>query len=194
MRTAIFGGSFDPPHIGHMKMAEKSRNQFGLERLILLPTGLPPHKNGKLSSDPVHRYEMCRIEADKYGFELSDYEIFSNKYCYSADTLEHFAEKFSGDELFFIIGGDSINYIDKWYMPERIFAVCSIIVGAREKINMELVDRMRKIYDAKIYFTENEIIDISSTKIRENIKAGIPVTGMVSKETEEYINKNLLYR
>ncbi len=192
MRTAVFGGCFDPPHKGHIKIAVESRKQFDLDRIILLPTGLPPHKGGRVS-DPVHRYEMCRIVAAKYGFELSDYEVFRKEYCYSADTLEYFAKKYEGDKLFFIIGGDSINYIDKWYMPERIFAASSIIVGAREKIDTALVERMRKLYNAEIYFTENEIVNISSTRIRENIKNGIPITGMVDKETEEYIMKNLLY-
>ena len=193
MRTAVFGGCFDPPHKGHINIAEESRKQFNLDRVILLPTGVPPHKNGVTATSPEHRYEMCRIEAEKYGFELSDYEVFRNEYCYSADTLEYFAEKLSGDELFFIVGGDSINYIDKWYMPERIFKVCSIIVGAREKIDTELIKRLRADFNARIYFTDNEIIDISSTKIRENIKKSIPVTGMVDPEVEEYIREHRLY-
>ncbi len=193
MRVAIFGGCFDPPHKGHIKIAVESREKFKLHKLIMLPTGLPPHKEVQ-ASEPRHRYEMCKIETEKYGFELSDYEVFSDKFCYSAETLEHFAQVYQGDELFFIIGGDSINYIDKWYMPERIFKVCSIIVGAREEIDMPLVERMREKYNAKILFAENEIINVSSTQIRENIKNGISVKNMVDEEIEEYIRENGLYR
>lgn len=193
MKVGIFGGSFDPPHKGHMQAAAGSRKEFGLDRLILLPTGVPPHKNS-ITATAEQRFEMCRIVAEKYKFEISDYEVFSRAYCYSADALEHFAEVYKNDELFFVVGGDSINYIDKWHTPERIFKVCTLIVAAREEIDKELIARLRAEYGAKICFMHNRIIDISSTRIRDNIKNKISVRGMVDDEIYEYIEKNLLYR
>ena len=190
MKTGIFGGSFDPPHIGHLSILKYCEKSFGLEKIIIVPTGIPPHKN-VCKASARQRFEMCRLAFGDY--IVSDYETNKTGYSYSADMLEYFKGIYPNDELYFIIGGDSAAYIDKWHEPERIFAAAKIIVAKRNADDEKAIEEQEKRFGIKIYSAENPLVDISSTNIREKIKESGVVYG-VTDAVKEYIIENNLYR
>ena len=191
MKTGIFGGSFDPPHIGHSAIALMAKEKFGLDRIIMVPTGLAPHK--ETTGAMYHRYNMCRIVADKYGFEISDYEINKKTYCYSFETIGYFKKLYPEDDIYFIIGGDSMKNFGKWKNPERITELCTLIVASRDEGTKEAAKMAEKMYNTKIYLLDNENIDISSTRIRNIINGDGNAEG-VEPEVQKYITENNLYR
>ena len=191
MKTGIFGGSFDPPHTAHVQIALMAKEKFSLDRIIMVPTGQPPHK--ETAGEIHHRYNMCRILAEKHGFEISDYEINKNTYCYSFETLEHFGQLYPDDEIYFIIGGDSIKNFGKWKNPGRILELCKIIVASRDEGTVAAAADAEKIYNTKIYLLDNENIDVSSSEIRNIINGDGDAKG-VEPEVLNYITENKLYR
>lgn len=190
MKIGIFGGSFDPPHIGHLSILKYCEKNFGLEKIIIVPTGEPPHKNG-CAATAEQRFEMCRMTFENY--DVSDYETLKKGYSYSADMLEHYKKIYRDTQLYFIIGGDSVAYIDKWHEPERIFAAANIIVAKRNDDDDDAIKRQERRFGVKIYSADNPKVDVSSTKIREKIRTCGIVYG-VCGAVAEYITKNNLYR
>lgn len=193
MRTGIFGGSFDPPHKGHIKMALAAKKELGLDRLILVPTGQAPHKPG-IRASSYDRAQMCRVLCEKYGFELSLYEVEKQGNCYTADLLEYFTNLYPGDEFYLVVGGDSMDYMDKWYKPDRIFQLCRVVVARRSGTADEKAELLREKFGAEIIFLNCEYTDVSSTGIREAVSGGKDFSALIEKETAEYILKNNLYR
>lgn len=190
MKTGIFGGSFDPPHIGHLSILKYCEKAFALEKIIIVPTGSPPHKDACTAS-AKQRFEMCRLAFEDYF--VSNYETDKQGYSYSADMLEHFKSIYSEDTLYFIIGGDSAAYIDKWHEPERIFAAAEIIAAKRNSDDDKIIREQEKRFGKKIYSAENPLVHVSSTEIRKNIKNDGIIHG-VTEAVKEYIIKNNLYR
>ena len=193
MRTGIFGGSFDPPHKGHIKIALTAKNELKLDRIIIVPTGQAPHKPD-IEAETFHRVNMCRTLCEKYGFELSLHEAEKEGNCYTADLLEHFASVYPEDEFFLIVGGDSLDYMDKWHQPERIFKSCKVVVARRSGINDEKAGFLKEKFGAEIHFLNSGLFDISSTEIRTNISEGQFFSEKIEPETEQYIRENNLYR
>ena len=191
MKTGIFGGSFDPPHTAHVQIALMAKEKYALDRIIMVPTGQPPHK--ETAGEIHHRYNMCKILAEKYGFEISDYEIKKQTYCYSFETLEHFKKLYPEDDIYCIIGGDSMKNFGKWKNPKRITELCSLIVASRDEGTTEAARQAEKEYNTKIYLLDNENIDVSSTEIR-NIINGDGNAKWVEPEILSYIAENNLYR
>ena len=191
MKTGIFGGSFDPPHTAHIQIALMAKEKFNLDRIIMVPTGQPPHK--ETAGEIHHRYNMCKIIADKYGFEISDYEINKKTYCYSFETLEHFKTLYPEDDIYFIIGGDSMKNFDKWKNPKRILELCTLVVASRDDGTAQAAKAAEKGYNTKIYLLDNENIDVSSTQIRNIINGDGDAKG-IEPEILSYITENKLYR
>ena len=191
MKTGIFGGSFDPPHTAHIQIALMAKEKFCLDRIIMIPTGQPPHK--ETAGALHHRYNMCKMLADKYGFEISDYEINKKTYCYSFETLEYFKTIYPEDDIYFIIGGDSMKNFSKWKNPKRILELCSLVVASRDDGTTEAAREAEKEYNTKIYLLENENIDVSSTQIRNIINGDGDAKG-IEPEILNYITENTLYR
>ncbi len=190
MKTGIFGGSFDPPHTGHLSILKYCEKKFGLEKIIIVPTGTPPHKSGCVAS-AKQRFEMCRLAFENY--IVSDYETTKKGYSFSSDMLAHFKKIYPEDELYFIIGGDSVAYIDKWHEPEKIFAAAKIIAAKRNAGDERAIKEQETRFGVTIYSAENPLVDISSTAIRRKIKNDGVVYG-VNDAVEKYITKNNLYR
>ena len=191
MKIAIFGGSFDPPHLGHVNIALCALRQFDLDRIILVPTGATYNKkNASVSASS--RFEMCRIVAEKYGFELSDAEISKEGFSYTADTLEYFKNLYPDDKLYFILGGDSLDYIETWKNPEKIFSLCTIILAARKGYT-DKAGYLKEKFGAKILKLDFENYDVSSSHIRKSIKHAASDFSDVDSEVAQYIMKNNLY-
>ena len=193
MKRGIFGGSFDPPHKGHISIALAAKKELGLDDVIIVPTGQAPHKPD-ISAQTHHRVNMCRDLCEKFRLSLSLYEAEKEGKSYTADLLRHFSLVYPGDEFYLIVGGDSLDYMDKWHTPEKIFPLCKVVVARRSGSADEKADFLREKYGAEIIFLNCGYFDYSSTEIREAVKSGKDISAHLFPETEEYIIKNKLYR
>ncbi len=190
MKIGIFGGTFDPPHMGHILLANKAIKQCGLDKLLILPSANPPHK--KADSSKEHRLNLARLVAEEYGFELCDWEYNKTTPSYTVETIGYMKEKYPEDKLFFIIGGDSMLDFEKWYKWQELLTKCAFVVGIRNSAQYEAVEKAvqekREKYGAEIYVLEIEPIEISSTEIREDVDLSY-----MPPCIWEYIKKNNLY-
>lgn len=183
MKIGLYGGSFDPVHIGHMAVAKAAKEQFELDRVIFIPTGNMPHKKGCVASNE-DRIKMLELSFESNGYVVSDYETTRSEISYSADTIEYFKSVFPEDDIYFIIGGDSYAYIDKWYQPERIFKNATVLVYPRESEKI-----MPPAVELKV-----EPVHVSSSEIRQKINLGENVSNLLKKEVFNYIIENNLYQ
>lgn len=200
MRIGILGGTFNPVHNGHIAMAIAAFEQLSLDKVLLMPTGNPPHK--KEIIDGVHRLNMINLAIKKINYlEASDFELRRSGIIYTADTLSLLTSQNPNDEYTFIIGGDSFKDIEKWYHPERIMALASIAVCTRDNESIDYLVN-RKIYltekfKASIHLLKFECIDIASRDIRETFKKELETKWLndsISSDVKQYIIDNHLYR
>lgn len=193
MKIGIFGGTFDPVHIGHVEMARYAKENFSLERVIFVPNGNPPHKKGRSIEDFSHRFKMLEIACEGCkGFEISDYERGTH-FSYSLDTMRHF-RKIYGNDVYFIIGADSLLTIHKWYEYEKLLKENKFIVFLRgdDKILSDCVEKYRKI-GCEIYTADMPEICASSTKIRNDVALGVLPDEILNEKVAQYIRENGLY-
>ena len=203
-KICIFGGTFNPPHLAHKHMAEKVLDVFGFDRIIFMPTGNSYLKKQVLAAS--ERLKMVTLFCDTNPlFDVSDYEARSDEPTYTYRTLSSLRDENPGAEFYFLLGEDSLRYMENWIHPEIIFECASIIAVRRDdqesyinkddKRSFEDVARnLKDKFDARIFsVTFNE--DISSSKIREAFKSGNgdSVAHMLKKEVYDYIIKEHLY-
>lgn len=210
-RIGLFGGTFNPVHIGHLRCAEEIREQFALHRIVFVPAFMPPHKKHPGVS-PQHRCEMARLAiAGNPCFELSDIEIQREGNSYSCDTIGHFRRHSpAGSELFFIIGSDAFSEVHTWRRYPEFLEQCGFIVMNRagacaaSPLHLPGVEaRMFTRLDESTYehhsgthicFGRVSALDISSTDIRTRIADGRSISYLVTPAVERYIHENRLYR
>jgi nicotinate-nucleotide adenylyltransferase len=199
VKKAIFGGTFDPIHIGHIHIAYEALYNLNLDKIIFMPAGNPPHKTNKLITDAKIRYQLVKnaIENENH-FEISDYEINKKENSYTYETNEFFSELDSNIEWYFLIGADSLMELNKWKNVDRILNSCKLIVYNRAGFTKEEM-LMQKYYieqkfNKKIVFLDMPILDISSTNIRNNIKEGRTVNYLLPRGVEEIIVNFQLYK
>ena len=192
-RIGIFGGTFNPPHIGHLIVAEEVRQQFSLHKIVFVPSARPPHKTHVPVVDSQHRFIMTQLAVNKNpNFEVSDKEMTRDGTSYTIDTIKEFKNMYgSSVDIFFIMGGDSIFEINTWKKPEELLGLCTVIVTTRPGFDLSKIDNR---FQGKIIFADVSHIDISSTEIRRRVQEGESITYLVPKEVEEYIQKKKLYR
>ncbi len=184
MKIGLFGGAFNPIHLGHIKIAKEAIRQMGLDKLIVIPTGSAPHKK-ETEISREHRFNMAQLAfKDEEKVEVSDYELNREEISYSADTVEHFKKLYPDDELFFIIGDDSYNNLSMWHEPQRILDASTLLVFERE--GADILPPAVKI--------KMERIEISSSEIRDNIYKGKDFINLLPKSVFNYIIKNNLYK
>lgn len=193
----IMGGTFDPPHIAHMAMAECALKTFSLDKVIFVPTGRVYYKE-ESNTPPYHRLNMTRILiGGRPQFEVSEIDIKREGYTYTADTLEEMHKLYEKANLFFIVGADSLNYMDKWKNPEKLFANCTVIAigrdGFDDEENRAKARVLKDEFGADIRFANMPIIDVSSSDIRDRIKSGKSVKHMIDDRLFDYIKENGLY-
>ena len=198
-RIGLLGGTFDPPHNGHIILAENALKQMNLDTVILLVSPDPPHKQDKQITAFSHRYNMSGLAAEgKDGILVSDYETHLPVPSYTAQTLEHLKDQYPNDVFYFIIGEDSLDNIEKWYHPEKVMKLTELIVAVREE-NFESrtiedqINYLETKYGAVIHLLKSDYVNISSTGIRSNIINGKNIKGLVPEKVEEYIWKEKLY-
>jgi nicotinate-nucleotide adenylyltransferase len=196
MRLGIFGGSFDPIHLGHLIVAEQCRETCELDKVWFVVAGAPPHK--PQGRTPVsHRLEMARIAvAGHPAFEVSEAEATRPGPHYSVETLEAVCRQRPGDHVFFLIGADSLEDLPLWREPERIAQLATIVVVNRP--GHEAIDPARLPDfgpDAHTLFPVTApLIGIASSDLRDRIAAGRSIRYMVPRGVEAYIDAHGLYR
>ena len=211
-RVGLFGGTFNPIHLGHLRGAEEIRESFGLEEVIFTPAAIPPHKEAEGMMDPLHRLEMVqRATLKNPWFSVSDIELKRRGKSYSIDTLRYFKEIRQGS-LFFILGGDAFFEIETWREYKTLFSLCHFIVMTRPGSQkrgeaIELPEGLAPFfkYDPVIggwihvsgnhlYMKEITFLDISSTHVRKLIEKGGSIRYLIPAEVEAYIEEKGLYR
>ena len=201
-RIGILGGTFDPIHLGHLIIAEQARDQYQLDRVLLIPSGhsyFKDHRSKKVQPAQV-RLEMTKIAAGSYKpFEVSDIEVNRPGNTYSFETLEELKALNTESELFFIVGADTICSMRTWREPQRIFDVCTVLAAMREdQVDPEEFQRetqaLEKDFGARIYPVSIPNIGISSTQIRERAASGKSIHYLVPDALESYIIESGIYK
>ena len=191
------GGTFDPPHTGHLIMAEYAANEMGLETVLFVPTGKISYKKD-MGTSSTDRFNMTKLAVeDNPVFDICDVEIAREGYTYTADTLEMLHNEIEDAHFYFIVGADSLDYMEKWKDPARVFEQCNVVAvnrkGYNDFIMKEKAEELYNKFSADITFVHMPTIDISSSDIRERIKSGKSVRYLVPDAVIEYIRENKLY-
>lgn len=192
----ILGGSFDPIHNGHTWLAKDVWQQLGLERVIFVPAYVAPHKIGQSFATAEDRLAMTRLAVqDVPYFSVSDVEIKKEGISYTFETLRLLQQQYPGQEMYFIVGADSVPQLDTWHEIEEIFQRVKFAVAYRsgyEKDIAEAKSRFGKNAERLVMLPTPEY-KVSSTLVRDSIERGLPLTGLVAPLVEKYIKEKHLY-
>ena len=199
MKIGIFGGTFDPVHLGHVALAEDACAQAGLREVIMIPARIQPFKQDKRTASGYDRFRMLALEAEQNDrITVSSYELDNDGVSYTYLTLRAMQERYPEAEIYFICGADSLLKIDTWMNAEELLNNYSYIIGARpgylEKEVQEQIERLYEQYGTKVMRINNKQLDISSTEIRRRVAAGQDISDLVSPKVERYIKEHELYR
>ena len=199
MKTGIFGGTFNPVHKGHIMLAEYCMDSVGLDRIIMIPTAVPPHKISNNLASENDRLNMCKLACrGKENFFVSDIEIKRQGKSYTYETLTQLKEIYPDDHLYTIMGADMFLTLDRWKNPEIIFEKSSIITIPRDEENKHELEnfynKVLKAMGASSVILPNSVMSVSSTFIRENLDNFNLISDMLDKGVYDYIIKNNLYR
>jgi nicotinate-nucleotide adenylyltransferase len=196
-RIGILGGTFNPPHIGHLAGACAALHQLDLACVVLVPAGIPPHKAIECEPGREHRYEMCRLTAaaDRR-IEVSRIELDRPGPSYTVDTLRSLHEQAPDDELTLIVGSDMAVDLPTWRDPEGILGLAALAVATRAGAERKTVsNRLADLRSAeRVAFLDMEEVDVSSSLVRERAKRGLAIDGLVAAGVAGYIEEHALYR
>lgn len=197
MRIGILGGTFNPPHIGHLICAQEAQAQLRLDHVILMPAGRPPHKPSLVDEPGArHRLELCRAAVGTDArFEVGDLEIQRAGPSYTADTLHELHVRTPDNELFLIVGGDAAAGLRSWYRPQQVLTLATLAVAARRGTQRASIDAALAGLDGgeRAEFFRMPSIGISSTEIRRRVRDGQPIRYLVPERVERYIDQHRLY-
>ena len=197
MKIGIYGGSFDPVHVGHVNAAKNFMEELSLDKIIIIPAYQPPHKKGLAMTPSEHRLNMCNIAFGKLeGFEVSDIEIKRADEGYMADTIAELREIYPDDEFYLLIGGDMLLSFRKWYAWSKITDEAVLAVAARnweDDAALEGEAAMLRSYGATVRIVPIDVKEISSTAVREVVRRADDISSMVPEGVDDYIWDHYLY-
>lgn len=197
MKIAIYGGAFNPVHIGHVEIVKNLNRNYNFDKILVIPSKFSPHKSNEVLASDEHRMNMCKLAFDKINnCEVSDIEIRRNKISYTIDTLTELKTIYPFDDFYFICGSDMFLSLLKWRKPEEIFRLTSILAFRRNNESVEAMNNYKQklaCVGANAIISTVKIPPFSSTEVREAISAGKPFKKFVDKKVYEYIIKNKLY-
>ncbi len=189
--SGVFGGTFDPPHIGHLLVASHVRESLGLERIILVPSATSPHKRDRVLTDPEHRLSMVRLAvAGVPHMEVSDLEVKRGGVSYTVETLQILQHEHRGVELTLIIGMDNLADFGTWRDPEEILRIARVVVMTRPGYK---APERNTPYAGQMQLCAVPEIGIASRDIRRRVCEGRSIHWMVTPEVEHYIHEHALY-
>ena len=195
MKIGILGGTFDPPHFGHLKLAQAAIEQLGLDEVILLPANNNPFKRDRRATKAQQRAEMTQLLQKKDPkLSFSDMEITRGGVSYTVDTLGELQMVHPG-EYWFIMGADAVKGFEEWKNPQRILRLCRLAVALRPPMTKDdLEGHIPEDFREKIDMIEMAPTDESSSVIRDRVQRGLPVQSMTTPEITDYIRNNKLYK
>lgn len=197
MRVALFGGSFNPIHLGHYKLVNDVINEFKIDKVIVMPTWKTPLKDNSNFASAEDRLKMCQLAFEDLSYvEVSDLEIKRKGRSYTYLTLNYLKEKYSNDDLFLLVGADMFLSLEKWMHFEEIFKAATIIAVPRDCNKDNLVSHsvyLKDKYNCNSNVMNHSVMDVSSTEIRDKLKNSEDVLNLVDKRVLNYIKKNHLY-
>jgi nicotinate-nucleotide adenylyltransferase len=196
-RIGLLGGTFNPPHVGHLVCAQDAYHQLGLDRVLLVPVHSPPHKIIEADPGVEHRVQLCLAAAcDDERLGVSRVEADVEGPSFTIDTLRRLHDQRPEDQLTFIVGGDMAHSLPEWREPEAIAALAGLAVAERSGVRREdILERLAGIPGAAeaVRFFDMPRIDVSSTLIRRRVAAGAPVRYLVPDAVADYIARERLY-
>ncbi len=196
MRIGVFGGTFDPIHMGHLIVAEDARAALELDKVLFIPAGQPWFKSYRQITEARHRLAMVRLAVkDNPHFDVTDIEVRRSGPSYTVDTLAELREEHSNAELIVILGLDALREIDRWHQPSRVFQMASVAGMARPGATLDPSVLHAAIPGAssRMRLLDSALIDISGTDIRRRASAGQSIRYRVPVAVERYICDNGLY-
>lgn len=200
-RLGIYGGTFAPVHNGHVAMAHAFANSGIIDKLLIMPAYLPPHKKLSFADDPIDRLNMLRLafpEGVHEGIEVSEHELSKQTVSYTVETAEYFVQKC--DELILFCGSDMLVSIENWYQAPKLLSMISVAYNTRtddgedEAELNETAERLRTVYGTRCYPLKAKTVEISSSTVRERIRAGADISELVPDDVKRYIDEHDLYR
>ena len=197
LRLGLFGGTFDPPHIGHLMVAQEVVEQLSLDCLLFVVAGLPPHKLGEVLSPPHIRAEMVRAAVGGNPLlDVSEVELGREGPTYTVDTLRHFRESYPDAELFFLLGADQLAEFHEWQDPEGIAGLATLVAVGRDGVAPDQVSPVdlgsgRGLNLMSLRVTR---IDVSSSEVRARVRTGRSIRYLVPGEVRRIIETHRLYR
>ena len=198
-RIGLMGGTFDPVHLGHLGIALAAERENDLDKVILMPAFIQPFKRDRYVTQDEFRLEMLNLSIlDKDGIEISTWELDKKGISYTYDTIMHLREEMPNDEIWFIMGSDSLLQIETWHKGVELLKNCSFLVGARPEDSVDAIKEkityLTDKYQTKIKLLNEKMLPINSTLIREKIEKDEPISGLVPPMVEDYIYAKGLYK
>jgi len=197
MKIGVLGGTFNPVHNSHINLAQEYARQLELDRVVIVPAFLPPHKSARGLASSKDRMEMCVLATkDLPLFHVTDFEIKQEGKSYTYRTLRHILNKYPGAELFLIMGGDMFLTVQDWRLSHEIFKMATLCGAQREKGELTLLDIHKEVLEnhgARCMIIEMEAQPLSSTQVRHMIAAGEDVAGLLHPDVRSYIVNHRLY-
>jgi len=197
-RIGLFGGTFDPPHLGHLILASEAQTQLELDRLLWILTPEPPHKQEQNITSIKHRLAMVQLAiADNATFELSRIELDRPGPYYTLDTINLVAEQNPGADIVPVIGGDSLRDLPKWHEPQKLVYACHWIGVMRrpyDKSNLAELESQLPGISSKVHYVDAPLLEIASREIRSRIAEGKSVRYYLPTNVYKYINQHHLYQ
>ena len=198
-KIGFFGGTFNPIHNAHLRIAQEAKDRFGLDRILLVPSGYSWMKDPKEIASREDRLRMAELAAEECeGFEVSTIETDQEGPTYSYETLQKLKALYPEDEICFIIGADQLMILEQWKKPEEIFRLATILVADRGGFDQQEMEEkaaeLTERYGAKIRIYHMEASELSSTDLRRRIRDGEDISGCVPEKVAEYVEKKELYR
>ena len=198
MRIGFLGGTYNPPHLGHLVCAQEAYLQLALDRVMLVPTLIPPHKPHEDGPGAQHRLELCRlaVKGDEARFEVSDLEVLREGPSYTVDSLQTLHSRAPDRELYLIVGGDIAAGMLEWREPERVLSLATLAVAQRPGTERAAIDRALQAVPGgeRAEFFRMPEIGVSSTMVRDRVRAGQPIKYLVPDAVAGYIDEHGLYR
>jgi nicotinate-nucleotide adenylyltransferase len=198
LRLGVFGGTFDPIHMGHLMAGESVRECLGFDEVVFVPAGCPWLKSGQPVTNACHRLAMVRLAVEgNPRFWVSDTEIRRGGRSYSVDTIEELRLSRDGDSLFLIVGLDALTEMHRWRHPKRLLDLAALVVIERpgsEREGRYSLDRIQVGAWEKVHFVDGPVVDVSASDIRQRVADGWSIKYLVPEAVEVYIRDKGLYR